>query len=590
MRLPTATELIEADLNSSHSFLRAREPSRHDREGAFIYDVHHPEHGRVGLLSLAVGVGGPGAPKGQDVKTAKIGVKVKSKHRGDIGLMNKVRRELARKHPDITHVGGFRLTGTRDHKGSSAKDSYTWVPLSEQYRSISLIEASLSEGIITHSSRIDRISSILDANAFKSDRVSFSKYPQYSHYGHGTFLAFDKKSLEAHNNSSFERPVYYDVAPSGVYKRGGKKFSTRSDSEGPSRFLDIGGKLRRTTKVTSGSGYDHDLFWKIRDSGRADEPFEYKPEREVAAVKGVKFKREHIRYLGYHAVLSPYTSDTHDPERPEHIFIKHENEIKKVKELAAKHNLPVRLSVQLDSNHPKYDDFMATGRSKPIDNFLTHVRDKGHSDLASKAVVALGTMHDTPKLSKSTHPSLRSNMTAEEIIESKLNADSLGGFDPEGRHTVGEVNFDSVDGEGNTPNHKNINYLGFVHHMKPSEFLSLSSHRGDHESQEGLTSHIKSGGSIASPQLYVDYNSETGNFKVTNHEGRGRSKAVHSIQPDKDIPVHIIPTYNGMEMRSRHVNPSHLKSRLSPQSGATNPSYRFTPRVSTHDGETVKNR
>lgn len=421
MNSPTATELIEADLNSSHSFLRARERPRHDRAGRFIYDVHHPEHGRVGLLSLAVGVGGPGAPKGQDVKTAKIGVKVKSKHRGDVGLMNKVRRELARKHPDITHVGGFRLTGTRDHKGSSAKDSYTWVPLSEQYRSISLIEASLSEGIITHSSGIDKISSILDTNAFHSNKVSFSKYPQYSHYGHGTFLAFDKKSLEAHNNSSFERPVYYDVAPSGVYKRGGKKFSTRSDSEGPSRFLDIGGKLRRTTKVTSGSGYDHDLFWKIRDSGRADEPFQYKPEREVTAVKGVKFKKEHIRYLGYHAVLFPYTREAGPvDDRSDSDFIEHENKIKQVKALAAKHNLPFRLSVQLNSVHHKYDDFMTTGRSNHINNFLTYLRDRGHSDLASKAVVGFGTKEDTPNLSKRTHPSLKSNLTAESMIEGKL--------------------------------------------------------------------------------------------------------------------------------------------------------------------------
>ena len=180
-------------------------------------------------------------------------------------------------------------------------------------------------------------------------------------------------------------------------------------------------------------------------------------------------------------------------------------------------------------------------------------------------------------------------LTSKELIESKLNADSLGGFDPEGKHTVGKINFDSFSGVGSTPNHGNINYLGFVHHMRPSEFLSLSAHRGNHESQEGLTSHIESGGSVASPQLYVDYNSATGTFKVINHEGRGRSKAMHAIQPDKDIPVHILPTHDGMEMRSRHVEASHLKARLEPQSRAANPSYRFTPRVSTRAGDTVKN-
>ena len=136
--LPTATELIEAVLNNNHSFLRERHRTSRGVGGThqsmIIYDVHHPEHGRVGMLSIAVGVGGPGAPEGENVKTAKIGVKIKSEHRGDISLINKVRRELARKHPDVTHVGGLRLTGVRDRRHAqgkaSVKDSYTWVPLS----------------------------------------------------------------------------------------------------------------------------------------------------------------------------------------------------------------------------------------------------------------------------------------------------------------------------------------------------------------------------------------------------------------------------------------------------------------------------
>ena len=282
-----------------------------------------------------------------------------------------------------------------------------------------LIEASLSEGVITHSSGIDKISSILDTNAFHSNRVSFSKYPQYSHYGHGTFLAFDKEKLEDHNNSIFKKPVYYDRAPAGAHKHGGKKFSTNTDSKEARDFFDIGGKLRLWNAPTD--LHHTSAFYKFRASGRVDEPFQYKPEREVTAVKGVKFKKEHIRYLGYHAVLFPYTREAGPvDDRPDSDFIEHENKIKQVKALAAKHNLPFRLSVQLNSVHHKYDDFMATGRSNHINNFLTHLRDRGHSDLASKAVVGFGTKEDTPNLSKRTHPSLKSNLTAESMIEGKL--------------------------------------------------------------------------------------------------------------------------------------------------------------------------
>ena len=51
--------------------------------------------------------------------------------------MRDVLRQIRDRHPDLTHVGGFRLSGTRarwDDGKKAVADRYTWVKLRDALR------------------------------------------------------------------------------------------------------------------------------------------------------------------------------------------------------------------------------------------------------------------------------------------------------------------------------------------------------------------------------------------------------------------------------------------------------------------------
>jgi len=275
------------------------------------------------------------------------------------------------------------------------------------------VEELLSEEIITHSSEIKNLSGILRTGQLDARRdpdvlsafnmggsgqtVSFSKFPQFD-FGSRAFIAFDRKGLESHNKTTLTRPPY--VGPAVGTSRRLPKVDPYQ------RVLDVGGKARPGVDLMRYSG---GLDW---------EDLEYKREREVRSDKPMGFEPKHVRYLGYHIAL-------HGNERAAHAF-DHGEELDQMKALSRRHNIPLRLSIQLHPNHPKYREFMGSGNHADIEQYLGHLSREGHGDLAQNAVRALGTVDDVDKFQKAMHPNLRRTLVGESsaatniLIEAKL--------------------------------------------------------------------------------------------------------------------------------------------------------------------------
>lgn len=97
--------------------------------GRARYDIEH-EGQRIGNLAIQTVGSAPGLPAGS--RAGKLGVKINPEARGSRTLVRDVLRQLRDRHPDLTHVGGFRLSGTRAHWDNDQKsttDRYTWVKL-----------------------------------------------------------------------------------------------------------------------------------------------------------------------------------------------------------------------------------------------------------------------------------------------------------------------------------------------------------------------------------------------------------------------------------------------------------------------------
>lgn len=112
----------------------------------------------------------------------------------------------------------------------------------------------------------------------------------------------------------------------------------------------------------------------------------------------------------------------------------------------------------------------------------------------------------------------------------------------DGAFTVGKVSFDNAKGLGNTPNGQNIEYLGMVIFIKPSEFRKLASAADRNEDAEKLEKLMREGQSIATPFLQlkaITYNDELEFLKITDHEGRARSDAFKAINGDIPMPVQL---------------------------------------------------
>lgn len=136
----------------------------------------------------------------------------------------------------------------------------------------------------------------------------------------------------------------------------------------------------------------------------------------------------------------------------------------------------------------------------------------------------------------------------------------LGGFltPAEKHYAMGEsktsINWCGREGAGATPNSANIGYRGFTLLLTPAEFRSLvlPGSSGGKNSREWLTDHVRGGGSLGQPMVYVEWVPELGAWKVDGHEGRSRSDVAAALDGQVPIPVHIHPHGS---WRARSITP-----------------------------------
>ena len=147
--------------------------------------------------------------------------------------------------------------------------------------------------------------------------------------------------------------------------------------------------------------------------------------------------------------------------------------------------------------------------------------------------------------------------------------------------TIAGTRFDQEDGLGSTPNNQNVNYMGFVVFMRPSEFLALNPDREQPPTLD-MAAHIQEGGSIASPFLEVSW--ENGRWRVRGHEGRGRMAALVELGRDEPVPVQMFG--RGEYDRARDISQSQVLSAIHSDSRQPN-SFVFLPERALHDRQPV---
>ena len=112
----------------------------------------------------------------------------------------------------------------------------------------------------------------------------------------------------------------------------------------------------------------------------------------------------------------------------------------------------------------------------------------------------------------------------------------------DGAYTVGKIHFDNAKGLGNTPVGQNVEYMGMVICIKPSDFRKLASPADRGEDAAKLEKLMREGASIAAPFLELQAITHKGKLeflKVTGHEGRARTDAIIAINGDEPIPVQL---------------------------------------------------
>ena len=119
---------------------------------------------------------------------------------------------------------------------------------------------------------------------------------------------------------------------------------------------------------------------------------------------------------------------------------------------------------------------------------------------------------------------------------------------------------------GTTGFNMDVDYRGFRVMMKPSTYLKLATHlpRDRASSADGLKQYIQGGGKVASPFLWLQFPDEWRDddysqpAHVVGHEGRNRMYAIMELYGDNPIEVHIIPSYDRGEFRTRNYVPEML--------------------------------
>jgi predicted chitinase len=147
-------------------------------------------------------------------------------------------------------------------------------------------------------------------------------------------------------------------------------------------------------------------------------------------------------------------------------------------------------------------------------------------------------------------------------------------FKPRLTKLMNEVKIDNYRGWGQTPNNQDIDYFGLRVLMKPSVFLRLALPLDEPTSKNDIIKHLKNGGAIGAPTLYIiipaewEKNKFTKKAKIKTHEGRNRMMAIEELYGDVPVEVHLIPEGG---MRARHITPEiiqNLNTILIPESGS----------------------
>jgi hypothetical protein len=145
-------------------------------------------------------------------------------------------------------------------------------------------------------------------------------------------------------------------------------------------------------------------------------------------------------------------------------------------------------------------------------------------------------------------------------------------FDHEGDHEVEGVKYDSAGGLGQTGDNRNIKYMGHISYMTPGQFLRLNPERVQGGTQF-IDEAVRERTPIGPPMLYGDYDEGNGTITVTGHEGRGRAMAIQKLNPQIQMPVHVILRKEGKrgsegEMRSKVLTPEIAGSLILPDKRA----------------------
>jgi hypothetical protein len=107
---------------------------------------------------------------------------------------------------------------------------------------------------------------------------------------------------------------------------------------------------------------------------------------------------------------------------------------------------------------------------------------------------------------------------------------------------VGHVKFDNRNGMGAVPNNANVEYMGAVVWMRPSQFRKLVTHADRTRDAGNLEKELRDGKSMGCPFLQLRWTRHEGkpeSVVVVGHEGRARSDAFKAINGDVSMPVHF---------------------------------------------------
>jgi len=134
-----------------------------------------------------------------------------------------------------------------------------------------------------------------------------------------------------------------------------------------------------------------------------------------------------------------------------------------------------------------------------------------------------------------------------------------------------ELNIDNEKGWGQVPLNQEVDYFGLRVKMRPSVFLKLARPL-EGEPRDTIRQHIKKGGAVGAPFLYIRYPDEweNGDFtkyaNVTGHEGRNRMTLTLELEGDEPVETHIF--FRNPETRRRHITDAmiaEMNKRLSPE-------------------------